>query len=58
MSVRSTHLALSEKLEQLREAHSRSKVLLFVGSGVSAGLGLPPWSALIEHMAQELGVAR
>jgi len=57
MSVRSSHLAISEKLEQLREAHSRSKVLLFVGSGVSAGLGLPPWSALIEHMAQELGVA-
>ena len=57
MPVRHAHLAISEKLAQLREAHRRSKVLLFVGSGVSAGLGLPPWSALIEHMATELGVA-
>src|SRR5687768_14548445 len=56
MPVSRTHLAISEKLEQLRAAHSRSKVLLFVGSGVSAGLGLPTWSAPIEDMAEELGV--
>ena len=45
-----------EKLAQLREAHRRGKVVLFVGAGISMGLGLPPWSALIEHMAHELGV--
>jgi hypothetical protein len=45
-----------EKLSQLREAHRRGKVVLFVGAGISMGLGLPPWSALIEHMAHELGV--
>lgn len=29
--------------------------MLFVGAGVSANLGLPSWSALIAHMAKELG---
>ena len=54
-SPRDARHAISEKLEALREAHGRSKVLLFVGAGLSAGLGLPPWDALIEHMARELG---
>ncbi|MDR6888073.1 MULTISPECIES: hypothetical protein [Variovorax] len=45
-----------EKIAQLREAHRRGKVVLFVGAGISMGLGLPPWSALIEHMARELGI--
>lgn len=45
-----------EKLAQLREAHRRGKVVLFVGAGISMELGLPPWSALIEHMARELGI--
>ena len=45
-----------EKLAQLREAHRRGKVVLFVGAGISMNLGLPPWSALIEHMARELGI--
>jgi hypothetical protein len=45
-----------EKLAQLREAHRRGKVVLFVGAGISMGLGLPPWSALIEHMARELDI--
>lgn len=46
----------TEKLEQLRAACARGEVILFVGAGVSMGLGLPPWSALIEHMADELGM--
>jgi hypothetical protein len=45
-----------ETLQQLREAHRRGKLLPFVGAGVSMGLGLPPWHALIDHMARELGV--
>jgi len=53
--TRRAHAAVGETLEQLREAHHRSKLLLFVGAGVSASLGLPPWRALIEHMAVELG---
>lgn len=43
-----------DKLEQLRAACRRKEVLLFVGAGVSQSLGLPPWSALVDHMAREL----
>jgi len=31
------------------------RVILFVGSGVSAGVGLPRWSGLIGHLGEELG---
>jgi len=44
-----------EKLEQLRAAYRRDEVILFVGAGVSLSLGLPPWSALIDHMGRQLG---
>ena len=54
---RTAQLAISERMEELREAHSRSRLVLFVGSGISAGLGLPAWGTLVEHMAHELGVA-
>ncbi|MEZ2299308.1 SIR2 family protein [Variovorax sp. RCC_210] len=43
-------------MRQLRDIHRRGKLLLFVGAGVSMGLGLPPWRTLIEHMAKELDV--
>ena len=39
---------------ELIDELKRSKVILFVGAGVSANLGLPSWSELINHMAQEL----
>lgn len=39
---------------ELLEAHRTGKLMLFVGAGVSANLGLPNWSALIEHIAEEL----
>jgi hypothetical protein len=45
-----------EKLERLRAAYRRGEVVLFVGAGASLSLGLPPWSALIEHMTCELGL--
>lgn len=45
-----------EKLEQLRAAYQRDEVILFVGAGVSFSLGLPPWGALIDHMANQLGI--
>jgi SIR2-like domain len=31
------------------------KAILFAGAGVSMAVGLPSWSTLIEHMAEELG---
>jgi hypothetical protein len=40
---------------ELMHAYRRGRLLLFVGSGVSANLGLPSWSALIERLAMELG---
>ena len=40
---------------ELLDAHRNGKVMLFVGAGVSANLGLPTWGQLIAHIAQELG---
>jgi hypothetical protein len=45
-----------EALDQLRAAYRRDEVILFVGAGVSLSIGVPPWSALIEHMTCELGL--
>ncbi len=41
--------------DELLDAHRTGKLILFVGAGVSANLGLPNWGALIEHIAEELG---
>jgi hypothetical protein len=41
--------------DELAAAVRDRRVILFVGSGVSAGLGVPTWSGLINHMAEELG---
>jgi hypothetical protein len=40
---------------ELLDAHRRGKLMLFVGAGVSANLGLPSWGELIAHIAEELG---
>lgn len=42
-------------IDELLDAHRAGKLMLFVGAGVSANLGLPNWDALIEHIAEELG---
>lgn len=41
--------------DELLDAHRTGKLMLFVGAGVSANLGLPNWDALISHIAEELG---
>jgi hypothetical protein len=41
-------------LDQLRSAHRRGQLVLFVGAGVSQVIGAPPWSELIEHLRHEL----
>ena len=46
----------AEKMQQLRDAYRRGELVLFVGAGMSLSLGLPPWSALIDHMTRELGL--
>jgi hypothetical protein len=42
-------------LSDLARAIRERQAILFVGAGVSAGLGLPPWHELIQHIGQELG---
>ncbi|PCJ99173.1 MAG: Sir2 family NAD-dependent protein deacetylase [Zetaproteobacteria bacterium] len=42
-------------MEQLLTSFRQGDVILFIGSGVSAGLGLPTWDQLIDKIAKELG---
>ena len=41
-------------LEDLARQIRDGKVVLFAGAGLSVPLGLPSWSALMEHVAREL----
>ena len=42
-------------INDLKALIKKGKVILFVGAGVSATLGLPNWSELINHISNELG---
>lgn len=42
-------------MDDLKSAYRDRNVILFVGAGVSKNLGLPAWSELIDHIADELG---
>lgn len=42
-------------IESLINAVRERQVILFIGSGVSATLGLPTWEALIDEIADQLG---
>jgi len=41
-------------MDQLIQTYRAKRLILFVGAGVSMGLGLPSWKQLVDHMAQEL----
>ncbi len=41
-------------LNDLASAIRERRAVLFVGAGVSAGLGVPTWRQLIEHIGEEL----
>lgn len=42
-------------IEELREAYKSGRLVLFVGAGLSLGLGAPSWADLVNHMAEDLG---
>lgn len=42
-------------MDDLIRSYKEGNVILFVGAGVSKNLGLPTWSELIDHIAEELG---
>jgi hypothetical protein len=42
-------------MDRLLKAYRERRLILFVGAGVSMALGLPSWSQLVAHMAEELG---
>ena len=42
-------------MDDLITSYREKNVILFVGAGVSKNLGLPTWSELINHIADELG---
>lgn len=42
-------------IEELRTSIKDGNVILFVGAGISATLGLPNWSELISYISSELG---
>jgi len=42
-------------MDNLIEAYKKGDLILFVGAGVSASLGLPTWNDLISEVARQLG---
>lgn len=42
-------------MEGLIRAYKERRLILFVGAGLSMGLGLPSWEKLVDRMAVELG---
>ncbi len=42
-------------IEEIKETIREHNLILFIGAGISATLGLPTWSELINQMAKELG---
>lgn len=42
-------------MDELIASYRENNVILFVGAGVSKNLGLPTWSELVNHIADELG---
>lgn len=45
-----------ESIKRIREAIDRSKLVVFVGAGVSMNSKLPSWSGLIKRLASSMGI--
>lgn len=46
---------IKEMIEEISDSLKEKNIILFVGAGISATLGLPSWSKLIAHISAELG---
>lgn len=44
-----------DEFSKLKKAIADKQVILFVGAGVSASLGMPSWRKLLDQIGQELG---
>src|SRR5690348_5718895 len=44
-----------DHIADLASALKQNRLMLFVGAGVPANLGLPLWSSIIDEMARQLG---
>jgi hypothetical protein len=42
-------------LKELLAAYESKQLVLFLGAGVSMGLGLPSWDALVDKLSEDLG---
>lgn len=47
---------MQSTLDDLARSIRDRRTILFAGAGLSMSVGLPSWSALIEHMRQDLGL--
>ena len=41
-------------IQELKESIKNGNTILFIGAGISATLGLPTWSKLINKIAEDL----
>lgn len=48
-------MRITEQMRELREKVKRGEVILFLGAGVPATLGLPSWNQLIDSVAVQMG---
>ena len=46
---------LNNEIKELAKLINQGKVILFVGAGVSASVGMPTWKSMINRMAEDLG---
>ncbi|MCL2436460.1 MAG: SIR2 family protein [Clostridiales bacterium] len=46
---------MREKIIKIREAMNNNRLVIFVGSGVSANSNLPTWDSLIKTLAEQIG---
>lgn len=44
-------------LKELSESLNESRLVLFIGAGISTAFGLPSWDVLIENLCQKSGVS-